>query len=504
MSLSPALSDAFVARRWRDVGALVETHFFRFVLVCPRLLDDVFAAMPTELVADSPRLAMLRDTARAVQLPYALVDTATQARFAEWVSAQPHPDPADVLTLQKVALREHVALGRNEQASQLVDAVRQSLRDESESSARLADVVPSVLVRCGVAKLVAGERDAAIACFTDAHRWSLVGDEHPYARFAADHVALIHGLEQRYASAAVLLEAPFEHSEPGTMGRWLDAAGLLARLLSAVARLDVDDARRLESLIDDPVEQGELGWVAWFARAALAALENDVWPAIHHLTTELATNAARYGAGTAAGSLLRASLAALFQAAGDLRGAQSILSHPDLDPHALPVRLVTARQELLRGRPEHALATLMHDEGVPTGLTEPRHTPIGAVLAATAELAASGELRARTITVTASILKHHDAYAVLVHASPELRAHLAPVIGRPDAEIPLLFDYRRPVPLTRREQQVLALLRRHEAVRDIASALHISNDTVKTHLKALYRKLGARTREEAIWLGGEG
>jgi ATP/maltotriose-dependent transcriptional regulator MalT len=52
--------------------------------------------------------------------------------------------------------------------------------------------------------------------------------------------------------------------------------------------------------------------------------------------------------------------------------------------------------------------------------------------------------------------------------------------------------------LTERESQVLALLIEGRSNRAIASALYVSIDTVKTHLRAVYRKLGVANRTQAV------
>jgi LuxR family maltose regulon positive regulatory protein len=52
--------------------------------------------------------------------------------------------------------------------------------------------------------------------------------------------------------------------------------------------------------------------------------------------------------------------------------------------------------------------------------------------------------------------------------------------------------------LTPREREVLVLLQGALTLREIAAALHLSPNTVKTHIQALYRKLGAHSREEAV------
>jgi LuxR family maltose regulon positive regulatory protein len=52
--------------------------------------------------------------------------------------------------------------------------------------------------------------------------------------------------------------------------------------------------------------------------------------------------------------------------------------------------------------------------------------------------------------------------------------------------------------LTDRELEVLRLLQGSLSLRDIAAELYISPNTVKTHAKAVYRKLGASSRTDAV------
>jgi DNA-binding NarL/FixJ family response regulator len=55
--------------------------------------------------------------------------------------------------------------------------------------------------------------------------------------------------------------------------------------------------------------------------------------------------------------------------------------------------------------------------------------------------------------------------------------------------------------LTDREIDVLRLLQGSLNLNEIASQLYVSHNTVKTHTSALYRKLGARSRAEAVQMG---
>ena len=74
----------------------------------------------------------------------------------------------------------------------------------------------------------------------------------------------------------------------------------------------------------------------------------------------------------------------------------------------------------------------------------------------------------------------------------------------------LLGEARRPAPapagpppwpgepLTRSEVRVLHYLPTHMGTPEIAAELFLSANTVKTHLRHLYRKLGAHNRREAV------
>ena len=53
-------------------------------------------------------------------------------------------------------------------------------------------------------------------------------------------------------------------------------------------------------------------------------------------------------------------------------------------------------------------------------------------------------------------------------------------------------------PLTAREREVLGYLPSHLSGRDIAAKIYVSPNTVKSHMKAIYRKIGAASRSEAV------
>jgi DNA-binding CsgD family transcriptional regulator len=56
----------------------------------------------------------------------------------------------------------------------------------------------------------------------------------------------------------------------------------------------------------------------------------------------------------------------------------------------------------------------------------------------------------------------------------------------------------RSAALTRREREVLERLAEGHATEEVAQLLHVSPHTVRSRVKSLLRKLGARNREHAV------
>jgi LuxR family maltose regulon positive regulatory protein len=102
------------------------------------------------------------------------------------------------------------------------------------------------------------------------------------------------------------------------------------------------------------------------------------------------------------------------------------------------------------------------------------------------------------------------AQQLLDEASPLIRKYqqgTAYMIGRLEAAQKGLRESRSPglngEHLTARELDILRRLTGPQSLSQIASELYLSLNTVKTHTTALYRKLGARSRSEAVKIGRE-
>ncbi|MFG3257395.1 LuxR C-terminal-related transcriptional regulator [Streptomyces sp. NPDC048172] len=114
---------------------------------------------------------------------------------------------------------------------------------------------------------------------------------------------------------------------------------------------------------------------------------------------------------------------------------------------------------------------------------------------ADAAVAACLEWVAGTLVDLAASLDDARAAEVLVEGASEI---LAQVVGdrAGDAAGAARADVHGT--LTEREHEVLVALQQDDPLRQIAASLFISRNTVKSHTRALYRKLGASTRTEAL------
>ena len=181
------------------------------------------------------------------------------------------------------------------------------------------------------------------------------------------------------------------------------------------------------------------------------------------------------------------------------------------------VAMVAARLLLLAGRPEEALARLGSAAAGPP-VWHPALAIESLTLQSLALSATDQAGRARAVLQQALEQAAPDSYRrVFVEGGPMLaallREHLRSGVGqRPfTAEVLAAFERRAPAvelttpelvePLSAREQAVLRYLPTLMSNDEIARALSVSVNTVKTHLRHLYGKLGATGRRDAIERG---
>jgi LuxR family maltose regulon positive regulatory protein len=147
------------------------------------------------------------------------------------------------------------------------------------------------------------------------------------------------------------------------------------------------------------------------------------------------------------------------------------------------------------GRLPDGLATL--ERGLSLRRQTSAHGPWGMIhhLVVHARVAAESGLQDHARELLGELDLRLDVYADGMLAMHERVAAVRRLLN---AEGPVLGE-----PLTERETDILRLLRGSLSLQQIAGELYLSFNTVKTHTRAVYRKLGVHTRAEAVQLGRE-
>jgi len=303
----------------------------------------------------------------------------------------------------------------------------------------------------------------------------------------------------------------------GASGR---AHAVLAQAWIALERADFPGARRHLDTLDDVVR----GHDAWLATShALLDAKLSIAVGAPEAATRLL--AAREGAAPAAGSnwlselvtVVRAEaliasgephramalltpvpqhavVEAMVMAAlarrtiGDVRGALAVLSRAvtDLDhaPLALQIEawLLEARMAEEQRRPERA--RLLTDRALRSATGEGMRRA----------LMRDGAWLRRTVERDPALMRKHREFLATCPGDDSGIARPAPVAPTPGVDA----DQLRPSLLTERESQVLELLAQMNSTEEIAAALFVSTNTVKTHLKGIFGKLGVNRRVDAV------
>jgi LuxR family maltose regulon positive regulatory protein len=175
-------------------------------------------------------------------------------------------------------------------------------------------------------------------------------------------------------------------------------------------------------------------------------------------------------------------------------------------PDCAEVLLMRARAQLAMGRHELAGSTVapaLHGD-VPDLL---RWSVVDAWIVATEVALRTGD-HERAVSCLDDAVRAAESMDVLyplVFAPPDVIGLLAGGSGPAGARTSRVLAARRslraspaPVPLTERERAVLSLLPTLHSFDEIAADLTVSVNTVKTHVRAIYTKLGVGRRRDAV------
>ncbi len=412
----------------------------------------------------------------------------------------PPMDRALIRTGQSAALR---LLGRPslgvEPARRAVEALDQLTTSERADARN----VSRLYAQAGITLYYGGRTTEAIGAF--AKGVAEAPESAPIEGFGSmAMLAGIHAREGQLDEARLLVdrmrdEPSLAHERSGYTGtfyRIAEATLALERFDAGTARRQLADAAPNRRVVEH--------WLAVAETEALVALVDG------HAADGLAQLEATTGLRGAEGRSTHtrqqlARVRGLLQLAlGDLDAASAIAQR---DPRAgAGAHIERARVALAMGQPGTALKELKVIAG---STLSPRSSAEAAALeiAVLTRYPPRPRLNALVMRLAALLTRSGLRLPLALLPSDDLHRVLGELsrVGADDiaADIPgsLLLDALPVLSLTKRELAVLARLPECASVSELAGALGVSPNTVKTQLRSLYRKLGAASREDAIAIG---
>jgi LuxR family maltose regulon positive regulatory protein len=521
-----ALRHAAAGGAWDLAAELTTARWFHMMIDGEMgALRPILETMPRELVEASPELALAFGGALLARGDHAAAQP--YLREAKEGEALVAPERRAQFTASRAAMALYEGRLRGDPRAALQAARGMLDRDGVLESGTLTSGVRSfVLNQLGIVELWTGELDAAIAHLERGYATALDVDSDWTVLAAMAYLAVARAFRGevvralRHADDAITLaqRRGWTRSEPAGAAYCVQAAVAIQRGRHEEAAQLVDRAAEaLHDTRDRPLRAVHALNRSYLLRdggdpqAALGVLqaardELGEWPLLGPLDGQLLAQEA----------LLRA-------AVGELEAGRALLERAEDEAAAsVAVANAIARLRLLEGDPDAArdvLAPHLADGDVPaaampisvraeTWLLDAlaldalaKHDDAARSLERSLDLAEPAGLRRLIVehgSLVRPLLNRHvrlgTAHPAIVGEALDAIDHRGPNGSRPVAVI--LAE-----PLSERERAILRYLPTMMSNQEIAAELFVSVNTVKTHLKAIYRKLDATGRREAVQRG---
>jgi LuxR family maltose regulon positive regulatory protein len=395
----------------------------------------------------------------------------------------------------------------------VASTIVEKLLGELPASKELATSHMLALSYSARALLQAGRLEAALVTLDDARRVAAPWCDRLLAT-CDGLAALAEAMRGRLGRAAELAGTPSSPSEPLATDRCTPAAQVALAWVAS----DIGDAAlarsRAAALADSDLQDPVLAVAVAVLRARSARADGD--PAAALAALDAARRPGSVELPSWLDGRLTAEAAATWTASG--RPDLAVRALTDLGPAAsTEVALELARARLARGEAEpvkSAITDLLRHVDLPLGLR------VEALLVRAAEALERGDTAAakaaadRALRTAApdrlrrpfleaparlrGFLRHHGDLSARHSWLDDGEPPRPPVPAQLTAAEPQAAPSVLIEPLTEKEQEVLVHLAELLSTEEIARQMYVSVNTVRTHVRAILRKLAASRRNEAI------
>lgn len=499
----PALRRAVECEHWPLVNDVIREHWYD-LLPSGAAVQALFRRVSPATLRSWPLIAMLlaiianaRGDQRLRALEYFALATHGSRRQREGAS------PADRILLRTIEAAAHRVTGRPERGVEPAREAYRTLRETSpDERDRLGRNEPVVWLHLGLCFFYADDSETALDCL----RRGVAVSAARRSSTEVTGLALIAGIQaasgdvvdaRRVAAQSIALPWP-----DGWLDGYPGSFYQLARTFFALEAGDPDEAQAVLGILDRHRATIEHWPLLTHVDAVIRLWRRRPEEALLLLDAVEEQQAARHATAALTRARLRHTRAMAELARGDAPAAERALAK---EPDGPRVAVSRARIALAEGGVDRA-ARLLHAHSADAvssrqraehlalraaaaALLDPGDPRLPGLLAQLAALLADRELLLPLVFVPTAGL---DALAA-VSTDPGLlgrleRARAVGMIG-PVSQRPRL---------TPRETVVARELARCESVAQLAQTLVVSPNTVKSQLSSLYRKLGVRTREDAL------
>ncbi len=489
------LDHAVEGEDWDAVSSLIERYWLEMVHEHPGQVRHVVDALPDQTIADSARLTLMRDF---------LLDLDRWERWdAAFRDGRLSPDLSDETYLEPLSLGQRLTIqsAMVERESWHGGDRRREAAIESWSP-QIKEAVPQLLLQWSVSKLLNGEVVSAAGAFREAYRWARGQSDAVAMAEAANGLALCLALLGHMRAARGWVEVG---SRSG--GECGPVMAVVAALVGSI--LGLDSARDLggkpvpvtEDFFGIPgLEQIDLG-----VRGILALHhEPSRAPLLAEIESELSGAFARGSRVSFAHAGLLCTAVDLCIATGQTDKARQLLTSAPVGESW--VRVSLARMALYDGS-NHRVLKLSADYGdiATTSIGHALHLSttracaawrLGMIDEARDALLQSIGLAEQSGTRRAFLLVPRSD---LLAMAEQFGGSFSNTFIKDLGAAPEVFgEPLEPVTLTNREFEVLRAVSTGAPLSQAAKALFVSENTVKTQVRNIYRKLGVNSRDAAI------